>query len=302
MFKGKKLKLLLKKALYGLRRAPRLWQKKFTARLIELGLRQISEEPCFFVNDFIFLLFFTDDTITLSRIENRERTLAFKKSLMESFDIKDLGELKWFLGVRVLRDRPNRKLWLCQDSYIEKIANRFNLQPMKAPTTPMVTDLLEKNTEKAKPQDIHLFQQKVGSLLYATAITRPDASRAVNKLSEFLTNPSQLHLEAADRVLRYLHGTKSLAIQYSLNSDTFLCAGDAAFADNIDRKSTEGFLFKLFGGPIDWKACKQKTVTTSTTKAELLALSHTAKDYLWWKRNLCNSGYHIPPILMLDFR
>jgi len=131
-----------KKALYGLRRAPRLWQKKFTARLIELGLRQISEEPCFFVNDFIFLLFFTDDTITLSRIENRERTLAFKKSLMESFDIKDLGELKWFLGVRVLRDRPNRKLWLCQDSYIETIANRFNLQPMKAPTTPMVTDLL----------------------------------------------------------------------------------------------------------------------------------------------------------------
>ena len=79
--------LLLKKALYGLRRAPRLWQKKFTARLIELRLRQISEEPCFFVNDYIFLLFFTDDTVTLSRLENRERALAFKKSLMESFDI-----------------------------------------------------------------------------------------------------------------------------------------------------------------------------------------------------------------------
>jgi hypothetical protein len=118
--------------------------------------------------------------------------------------------------------------------------------------------------------------------LYATAITRPDTSRAVNKLSEFLTNPSQLHLEAADRVLRYLHGTKSLAIQYSPNSDTFLCASDAAFADDIDR-NTEGFWFKLFGGH-DWKACKQKTVTASTTEAELLALSHTAKDrYLWWK-------------------
>ena len=58
----------------------------------------------------------------------------------------------------------------------------------------------------------------------------------------------------------------------------------------IISKSTEGFLFKLFGGPIDWKACKQKTVTTSTTKAELLALSHTAKDYLWWKRLFADIG------------
>src|ERR1700684_3736582 len=84
-------------------------------------------------------------------------------------------------------------------------------------------------------------------------IIRIIASRAVNKLSEFLTNPSQLHLD--DRVLRCLDGTKSLAIQYSLNSDTFLCA---AFVDNIDRKSTEGFLFKLFGGSIDWKLVNKR--------------------------------------------
>ena len=64
----------------------------------------------------------------------------------------------------------------------------------------------------------------------------------------------------------------------------FQCSSDAAFADNADRKSTEGCLFMLFGGPIDWRAAKQKTVTTSTTEAELLALSHTTKDYLWWKR------------------
>ena len=200
--------LLLQKALYGLRRAPRLWQKKFTARLVELGLRQISEEPCFFVNEYLFLIFFIDDIITFFHPDNRERAAVFKNSLMQSFDVKDLGELKWFLGVRVLRDRPNRKLWLCQDSYIEKITNRFNLQPVKVPSTPMITDSLERNPGRASPQDIHLFQQKVGSLLYATAITRPDASRAVNKLSEFLTNRSRYHLEAADRVISYLYGTK----------------------------------------------------------------------------------------------
>jgi hypothetical protein len=88
-------------------------------------------------------------------------------------------------------------------------------------------------------------------------------------------------LQAADRVIQYLYGTKSLAIEFSRDSEAFICASDAAFADNVDRKSTEGYLFKLFGGPIDWRACKQKTVATSTTEAELLALSHTTKDYFW---------------------
>jgi hypothetical protein len=276
--------LLLLKALYGLRRAPRLWQKKFTSKLVELGLKPISEEPCLYANDNLFLIFFIDDIITLSHPDNASKVDHFKKHLMGSFDVKHLGEPKWFLGIRVIRDRPNRKLWLCQDSYIEKITKRFNLQASKTPRTPMTTDQIEKNPGQASPQEIHLFQQKIGSLLYATVITRPDAARAANKLSEYLINPSEIHQQAADRAILYLYGTKSLAIEFSRDSDAFLCASDAAFADNVDRKSTEGFLFKLFGGPIDWRATKQKTVTTSTTEAELLALSHTTKDYYWWKR------------------
>jgi hypothetical protein len=189
-----------------------------------------------------------------------------------------------------LRNRPQGKLWLCQDSYIEKIANRFNLQTLKPPRTPMITEPFEMNSEVATPQDIHLFQQKVGSLLYATTITRPDAARAANKLSEFLKNPSKKHLDAVDRAIQYLHATKNHAIEFSRDSQTFLVASDAAFADNFDRKSTEGYLFLLFGGPIDWRTTKQKTVTTSTTEAELLALSHTTKDYYWWTRLFADIG------------
>jgi hypothetical protein len=130
----------------------------------------------------------------------------------------------------------------------------------------------------------------VGSLLYATTITRPDAARAVNKLSEFLTNPSQDHLDAADRVIEYLFSTKFWASEYSTGRAAFLCASDAAFAGNADRKSTEGYLFKLFSGPIDWRSTKQKTVTTSTTEAELLALNHASKDFFWWKRLFSDIG------------
>jgi hypothetical protein len=91
-------------------------------------------------------------------------------------------------------------------------------------------------------------------------------------------------MDAADRVISYLYGTRTLAIEYSPDGVSSEFSSDAAFADNVDRKSSEGYLFKLFGGAVDWRAAKQKTVTTSTTEAELLALSNAARETLWWTR------------------
>ncbi len=79
----------------------------------------------------------------------------------------------------------------------------------------------------------------------------------------------------------------NLSIEFSANPTklVFTCASDAAFADSfLSHHSTEGYLFCLFGGPIDWRSTKQKTVTTFSTEAELLAMTHTAKELAWWKR------------------
>jgi hypothetical protein len=145
----------------------------------------------------------------------------------------------------------------------------------------MVTAELRKNDKQATPESVHLYQQKVGSLLYAAIITRPDIARATSKLSQFLHNPSDEYHQAADQCLRYLYTTRHLAIQYDgdKNCEALLIASDASFADDPDdRKSSQGYLIKLFGGPVAWKASKQATVTTSTTEAELLALEHTVKE------------------------
>jgi hypothetical protein len=56
--------------------------------------------------------------------------------------MRDLGELSWFLGIRIIRDRPHRKLWLCQNTYIKKIANTFYLIDRKPPTTLLALDEL----------------------------------------------------------------------------------------------------------------------------------------------------------------
>src|SRR5262249_15873436 len=68
---------------------------------------------------------------------------------------------------------------------------------------------------------------------------------------------------------------------------SFICASDASFADNtLDQKSSQGYIMLLFGGPIAWRANKQDTVTTSSTEAELLALSQTAKEAIFISRLL----------------
>lgn len=119
--------------------------------------------------------------------------------------------------------------------------------------------------------------------------TRPDVAFAASRLSEFLMNPSAQHLHLSQRVLEYLYSTKDLSIMFDGYSpdpyELFIASSDTSFANDPDtRRSSQAFMFSLYQGPIDWKAAKQRTVTTSSTEAELLALSTTAKQTIWWER------------------
>jgi hypothetical protein len=284
--------LRLRRALYGLRRSPLLWLQELSSALLELGLKPIPEAQCLFTNGRIIVFFYVDDIVILYHKSHQSEFTQFKQSLLQKYEFKDLGELKWFLGIRVIRNREDQRLWLCQDSYIEKIATSFNLLESPQFKTPLAIQELYASETQATPQEVHAYQSRIGSTTYATSITRPDAARASNKLAEFLLNPSPAHLKAANRLIKYLYDTRYLAIEYSADSASyatlepeFRCSTDAAFGDDIDtRKSTEGYLFKLFGGPIEWKSTRQKLVTKSSTEAELVALSHASTEIYWWRR------------------
>jgi hypothetical protein len=127
-------------------------------------------------------------------------------------------------------------------------------------------------------------------------MTRPDVAFTAAKLLEFVQNPSRQHIKAVNQAIYYLHGTKNHAIEYSnKNKGTtmFTGASDATYANNPDHKSSKGYIFSLFGGPINWKASKQKTVTTSITEAKLLALSRVAKEIRWWNRFFIAISFNI---------
>lgn len=127
------------------------------------------------------------------------------------------------------------------------------------------TDEVPSDSGNAIAQQTYAYQRKVGALLYATTISRPDAARTANKLSEFLVNLGPQHMEAVNHALGYLYNTRFLAILFSENTDPqqiFTCASDAEFGDDTTtRYSTEGYILEFFGGAIGWRSTKQRTVT-----------------------------------------
>ncbi|KAJ6095004.1 hypothetical protein N7467_002517 [Penicillium canescens] len=108
---------------------------------------------------------------------------------------------------------------LCQDSYLISVAARYNLTDRPPVLTPLLIEDLKPYEGIASAQEIHLYQQKVGSIGYVTTITRADAAKATSKLAEFLTNLGPQHHRAVDRAITYLYTTRFLAIEYNTEVD-----------------------------------------------------------------------------------
>ena len=283
--------LHLLRALYGLPRSPRLWFDHLTSVFVKLGLRQTSETPCVFTSDKLIVFFFVDDICVIYHPSNRQAYEAFRTGLLTEYNLHELGDIKWFLGIRIIRDRHQRKLWLSQDTFAEAAAHKFKRRTTnrKSPKIPMPTDGLSPWTGQASAADIGLYQSKCGTITYAACMTRADLAYASQELSRHHNNPSPEHMAAADQALDYFDDHRFYALEMGGDIDDGIpalsSASDASYADDrITRKSSMGWLFILFNGLIDWSATLQKTVTTSTTEAELLALSHITAWLLWWIR------------------
>jgi hypothetical protein len=276
--------LRLHKALYGLRKSPLLWQRELTSTLTRIGFKPVPHEPCCLTNGGVLVFFYVDDIVFAYKKQDGATAEAQIAQFRSKYNLTGGGQLQWFLGIEVLRDRENRLVWLSQSSYIDKISRLAST--LQKNDTPMGLGELLPYDGKASAYEICSYQKKVGSLLYVAVITRPDIAFATSRLARFNINPSPEHQKAADRALCYLQSTRFLALQFG-GGDDFEVASDASFADNtLDRKSSQAYAMKLFGGLIGWKANKQNTVTTSTTEAELLALSQTAKESIYVSRLL----------------
>jgi hypothetical protein len=218
--------------------------------------------------------------------------------LQKSLEIIDMGPASLYLGIRITRNRPRRRLWLSQKSYCVDLLRTWNLSNCTVAATPMtlkpyLADPSPNSLPDVKDDDVRpLFQKLVGSLIYLAICTRPDISYAAMSLGQFNANPTRGHLLAAKRVLRYLAGTLDLALEFhfdggvvpaTLAGFTRGCVvSDADWAsDESDRRSISGYCYYFLNSLVSWSATKQKSISLSSTEAEYYSLTHALKEAIW---------------------
>jgi hypothetical protein len=144
------------------------------------------------------MLFYVDDVQVLYYKDDELHAIKIIKEMKAAYELRDMGDVEWFLGIRVIRDRATRKIWLVHDTYIKKITKKFGLIDGRCPSTPLPGLELIKYDGQAPKRQVKEYQEKVGSVLYTTIMIRPDVAYAASLLSQFLTNPGPKHLTAVN--------------------------------------------------------------------------------------------------------
>ncbi|GAA0165125.1 hypothetical protein LIER_39917 [Lithospermum erythrorhizon] len=150
----------------------------------------------------------------------------------------DLGEAQYILGIKIHRDRANRLIGLCLDSYINKVLQRFRMNDSKKGNLPMRHGVqLSKSqcpTTSAKMNKMkHIpYASAIGSIMYAMLCTRPDVSYALSATSRYQANPGESHCIAVKGILKYLRRTKYILLLYGGDDELVVTGIDASFQTN----------------------------------------------------------------------
>ncbi|KAJ4771370.1 Retroelement pol polyprotein-like [Rhynchospora pubera] len=293
----------LRKSLYGLRQAPRMWFSKLTEALQVYGFTQSYADYSLFTmkkgDVFLAILVYVDDLVIAGN--NSEAIVQFKQYLSRTFYMKDLGALKYFLGIEIARNPTG--LYLCQRKYTLDIVAECGLLGGKPAAFPIEQNY-NLSIASGKPmEDPERYRRLIGRLIYLT-ITRPDLCYSVHILAQFMHAPLDVHYDAAIRVMRYLKGSPGQGILLSANSDLTLygyCDSDWATCP-LTRRSLTGYFVMLGTSPISCKTKKQHTVSRSSAEAEYRSMATTACELTWLKALLQSLGVsHAQPMkLMCD--
>lgn len=272
----------LNKSLYGLKQASRQWFAKFSSALINDGFTQSRADHSLFtyqVKDIsIFVLVYVDDIIITGNDASSISSLISRLEL--KFSIKNLGPLRYFLGIEV--SRSSKGIFLCQRKYILDILNDSGFTNSKPSPFPMEQHLKLLPSDGTPLSDPSQYRRLIGRLLYLT-VTRPDITFSVNYLSQFMQHPRTCHLDAVFRILRYLRGTVNHGIFLSSSSKLHLQGyTDSDWAGcPTTRRSTTGYFTMIGASPISWKSKKQSTISRSSAEAEYRALANLTAELQW---------------------
>ena len=281
--KGKVWKL--KRALYGLKDAPRSFFMHTKRKLEELGFRQSDADPCLFISPTVICLIYVDDALFVYKSPEEVDILTKK--------MKDLGmlfeeesDVAGYLGVLIDRDPENDTITLRQSGLAQRIVEALHLDDDTPSITTPASAFLPQDVDGENAHEIYNYASVAGMMQYLQGHSRPDISFAVSQVSRYTFGPKRSHELAIERIGRYLKGTidKGLILKPNLKETTFKIDVyvDAAFASgwgtelgsNPDSvKSRTGYIVEVMGCSVIWCSKLQPCIATSTMESEYTALS-----------------------------
>lgn len=291
------------KDLYGLKQAPRTWYSMLSSYLLSIGFISSKADTSLFTlhkgSSTVLILVYVDDIL----VTGNDPTLITSciQSLKESFSMKDLGELSYFLGIEV--SRTHNTMFLSQTKYATEILQKAVMLECKPISTPIPTKLSSQPNDDLPYTNPSLFHSLVGSLQYLTII-RPEIAFSVNYLCQKMHSPSNANFAALKRVIRYIKGTNSHGLLFRPSSLSLTAYSDFDWAgDSTYRRSTYGFCIFFCYNLISWTTKKQSTVARSSTESEYRALALVATEVIWLTMVLKDLGVDLPssPLIWCDY-
>lgn len=296
------------KAIYGIPQGPNAFQtKKFYPLLRKFGLRALPDEPSIFVskNIELILIIWTDDLHLFYKRLFEALARRLWKYLQQHLDLDDWSNLTFTLGIKIIRQRSQRKMFLSQHQKIVKLLEDVQMKdcdPHPIPGTPNVkltkADLLDE--EQGKSAQAKVYRKVVCTANHMSIWTRPDITTAVSKLSRYLKSPGANHMSEMKLLVQYLKNTDSLALCFDCSQVSTAKTGlvayfDASFADCVDtRRSTIGYVIYLDGCPVSWKSRLHQRVATSSNNSEYSASAEVAREVLYLRKILKGLGEAVP--------
>lgn len=248
----------MKKELYGLKQAPKSWYENIDSIFQQAGYNRSKNDPNLYTMQYeqghiVMISMYVDNLIITGDATYLIKEI--KQQMSQVFEMKHLGELRYYLGLEILRD--SGQTFMSQGKYVKGLLERFRMDQCKPAAIPLQQNIKLHSEDGSKEADVTLYRQLVGSLIYLTT-TRPDLAYAVSVLSQYMSKPLESHWNVAKSVLRYLQGTVDYNIIYTDSSDVRLIGfADSDWAGNLyDCISITGYAFSIGSGVITW--CSKK--------------------------------------------
>jgi hypothetical protein len=290
----------LMKCIYGLKQSANKWNEHVDAMLRRHGFDDVPGERCVYTHKSsttgkidCILAVHVDDIIIAS---TEKKLIRVKEIFNKSYTMKDLGELSWYLGIKVEWSENKKECFLSQSSMIKEILEEHHMGDCNRKYVPARKDFMRKPTELiSKEEQIWLdnrgysdtkYRSLVGSLIYLTLATRPDIAFGVGQLARFVGKARRAQWNAAKQVLAYLAQTIDYRLGFSVDGGADIVGfADADYAGNLDdRSSTSGFVFLHRGGAIAWASKKQQSPARSSAESEIIALDLAVREARWLRK------------------